>query len=277
MDNVENNKLENFNKLKNIISFENNDNQYPSDKESSLQGNFQKFLKMRKDLRKSHTEYDKTSDLLARTSWRDSPERMKNLREKFVNQAMSYLGIPYGKRYLEESHPLFSSPIFLDCCGLVRQCVNDLKEDFGFMLGRWNQAYQCDTCPQELKFSELIPGDLIFYTATFFKEKGWKSQPHDMVHVEIYLGGNDFPERTIGSRDRFGVVELNDTYQFTSENYYDIKYHFRSLDTWLRGIHKSFCLEHKWHDELLDNNPNKFSVFNSEKVEENEFAEEHVN
>jgi hypothetical protein len=58
-----------------------------------------------------------------------------------------------------------------------------------------------------------------------------------MVHVEIFLGEKS-GEDTVGARERFGVVEINETYKFTSENYFDIKYHFRSIDTWLRGIHK---------------------------------------
>ena len=82
-----------------------------------------------------------------------------------------------------------------------------------------------------------------------------------MVHVEIFLGG-DTGEQTIAARDRFGVVEYFDTYKFESENYYDIKYHFRSIDTWLRGIHKSFCVEHEWKDNLIEINSSKFSLFN---------------
>lgn len=67
---------------------------------------------------------------------------------------------------------LFQSPIFLDCCGLVRQVctcmgvartallstpksliarraqvLRDLKQEFGFETGPWNQAYQFDTLP----------------------------------------------------------------------------------------------------------------------------------
>ena len=60
---------------------------------------------------------------------------------------------------------------------------------------------------------------------------------HDLVHVEIFLGGKS-GEETIAARDRDGVVSYFDTYQFESSNYFDIKYHFRSLDTWLMGIHK---------------------------------------
>jgi hypothetical protein len=96
---------------------------------------------------------------------------MSELREKFVKQALSYMGIPYAKRYLTEDNPLYDSPIFLDCCGLIRQCVNDLREDFGFALSRWNQAYQFDLCPKAISFEELQKGDLIFYTATFYPEK----------------------------------------------------------------------------------------------------------
>ena len=52
-----------------------------------------------------------------------------------------------------------------------------------------------------------------------------------------------------------------------SEKYYNIKYHFKSIDTWLKGIHKSFCPEHKWHEgeyKLLDKDKvNKYSAFYS--------------
>ena len=96
---------------------------------------------------------------------------MAELREKFVNQAISYLGIPYGKKYLKEDHPNYNAPLFLDCCGLIRQCVNDLRDDFGFMLGRWNQGYQFDTLPEIIEFENLQRGDLIFYSGTFYPEK----------------------------------------------------------------------------------------------------------
>jgi hypothetical protein len=266
------------NKSDNLIVVENSESVY--DTNSTLQDNFQKFLKLRKELRKSQlnsrNENNQNNHPLKinlvkenKLSFRDDTERMHMLRKKFIEKSISYLGVPYGKKYLEPSHPLYNSPIFLDCCGLVRQCVNDLTEEFGFMLGRWNQAYQFDILPEEISFNELEEGDLIFYEANYHPEKGWKSQPHNMVHVEIFLGGKETPEKTIAARDRLGVVEYNDTYQFTSENYYDIKYHFRSINTWLRGIHKSICNEHKWHDELLDNKPNKFSLFNCDAEEEN--------
>ena len=123
--------------------------------------------------------------------------------------------------------PEYNSPLFLDCCGLVRQVVFDLGDEFGFTLGPWNQAYQVcgfqtpllpphrcvltgvgmgcaarvlcqfDTLPiRKESHTELQPGDLIFYSGTYFNEKK-KRQKHDMVHVEIFLGGPS-GEATIG-------------------------------------------------------------------------------
>ena len=37
--------------------------------------------------------------------------------------------------------PYYGAPLFLDCCGLIRQVLLDLKEDFGFVIGGGNQAY----------------------------------------------------------------------------------------------------------------------------------------
>lgn len=84
---------------------------------------------------------------------------------------------------------------------------------------------------------------------------------HDLVHVEIYLGG----EKTIAAREPLGVVSIFDTYKFESSNYYNIIYRFKSIDTWLKGIHKSFCKEHLWHEEACLTN--KYSLFNIPKEE----------
>ena len=211
---------------------------------------------------KSNKENEKLQ-LRPKTAFsRANPLRMKQLRTKFIERALSYQGVPYNKKYFREDDPLYHSALFLDCCALVRQCVNDLSDEFGFRLGRWNQAYQFDTLPNPINFEDLQPGDLIFYEATHYKEKGWKDQPHNMVHVEIYLGDYNLDnnilgtqiqeksERTIAAREKKGVVQIFDTYKFTSENYYDIKYHFKSLDNWLKGIHKSYCKQHEWYDHL---------------------------
>jgi len=45
--------------------------------------------------------------------------------------------------------------------------VYDLREDFGFTLGPWNQAYQMDTFGPDIPFEEMKPGDLIFWEASY--------------------------------------------------------------------------------------------------------------
>jgi len=58
-----------------------------------------------------------------------------------------------------------------------------------------------------------------------------------MVHVEIFLGGPT-GEQTIGARWNNGVVTIFDSYKFVSKGYYDIKFYYKSIDTWLQGICK---------------------------------------
>jgi hypothetical protein len=85
----------------------------------------------------------------------------------------------------KEGCTLYQSPIFLDCCGLVRQVLRDLKEEFGFETGPWNQAYQFDTLP--IRYDEwhlMKPGDLVFAEGKYVKE-GVKPQKGDIVHVEV--------------------------------------------------------------------------------------------
>jgi len=79
------------------------------------------------------------------------------------------------------------------------------------------------------------------------------------------LGGEN-NENTIGSRWQKGTIKVFDTYKFVSKSYYDIEYHYRSLDTWLNGICKSFCDIHEWDRGLKEDvDSNKFSIF---KIEE---------
>jgi len=114
--------------------------------------------------------------------WKN-PELKKKLREKFVETAKKYIGVPYAKRYHKQGDPLFDAPLFLDCCGIVWQVCKDMQEDLGFEIDVWNQAYQFDTLPINLKLEEMQPGDLVFYSATFYEDKKFKKQKHDMVHV----------------------------------------------------------------------------------------------
>eukprot|EP01028_Stygiella_incarcerata_P000601 TRINITY_DN1089_c0_g1_i1.p2 TRINITY_DN1089_c0_g1~~TRINITY_DN1089_c0_g1_i1.p2 ORF type:complete len:718 (+),score=207.29 TRINITY_DN1089_c0_g1_i1:3793-5946(+) len=188
---------------------------------------------------------------------RRTKESMDALREKFVQQALSYVGIPYAQRYHQPGSPTHDAPLFLDCCALVRRSVNDLEDEFGFRLGRWNQAYQFDTLPTVIEDpKDMKRGDLIFYEATYYNEK-LKPQIHDIVHVEIFLEG----EKTVGARYQKGFVQIHDSYQFQSKNYYNIKYHFRSIDTWLEGICRSHCADHPWQLPVIT--PGSKSIFSA--------------
>lgn len=158
---------------------------------------------------------------------------------------------------------MYDSPLFLDCCALVRQVVYDLREEFGFQLDRWNQGYQVDTLPIDLKEEEMKPGDLVFYSATYYKKK-LRRQKHDMVHVEIFMGG-ETGEQSIGARWQKGVVQLFDSYKFKSTSYHSIKFHYKSIDTWLEGICRSWCNEHSWKSSNLLWAPNKKSIFTDQE------------
>lgn len=43
---------------------------------------------------------------------------------------------------LPAAAPTYHSKLFLDCCGLVRRALRDLKDELGFTVGPGNQAYQ---------------------------------------------------------------------------------------------------------------------------------------
>lgn len=89
-------------------------------------------------------------------------EDKKVLRKKFLEQVQSYVGTPYSAARCGED-----AALYLDCCGLVRRALLDLKEDFGFEVGQWNQSYLFDTLPTAVAEEELQPGDLIFWTGQY--------------------------------------------------------------------------------------------------------------
>lgn len=64
-----------------------------------------------------------------------SAERCTLLRRAFVERAMSYRGVPYARKYWAPHEPEFYSPLFLDCCGLVRRALRDLSPLFHFVIG----------------------------------------------------------------------------------------------------------------------------------------------
>ena len=173
---------------------------------TSLQNSFKKFRDQKikeKNLMKANRD--------AALSGGRTVEYKEALRSKFIDTAKKYLGVPYGIKYKKEDEPV--APLYLDCCGLVRQAVQDLQEEFGFVIGKWNQAYQMDTLPIVLSESELKPGDLIFYEGTYISQRS-KTQKHNNVHVEIFLGGEtgEFYLTLSGLR-KVEVVFLTHTYR----------------------------------------------------------------
>jgi len=54
--------------------------------------------------------------------------------------------------------------------------MRDLKKDFGFLIGPWNQAYMCDTLPIRIDAEgEMKPGDLVFISGTYYNTKSERS------------------------------------------------------------------------------------------------------
>jgi len=166
------------------------------------------------------------------------------LRDKFIETAKKYIGVPYKKSLLGPTDPNYNAPLFLDCCGLVKKVVLDLQKYFGFKIGKWNQSYQYDTLPRSLSFEEMKPGDLVFYQGKYC-DKTKRNQIHHMTHVEIFLGG-ETGESTIGARYKTGTIQIFDSYKFESKTWDLTRYHFKSIDTWIEGICKSFCGTHRW-------------------------------
>ncbi|GFO22073.1 hypothetical protein PoB_004857800 [Plakobranchus ocellatus] len=162
--------------------------------------------------------------------------------------------------------PEYNSPIFLDCCGLVRQVVRDLQDDLGFRLGPWNQAYMFDTLPVTLTKRQMRPGDLVFMTGDYTNPKKRK-QRHNMLHVEIWLGEGD---KTIGSRWNNGKVSTFDSYKFDPKSFHNEQYIFKSIDTWLMGICHSYCPKHPWRQRKF--NPSAKSIFNADDAMQDEKA-----
>lgn len=222
-------------------------------KKMTLQERFA-AMRRRKLAQQQHTHY------VAKKGSR-SVERKQKLRNKFIEQVKKYKGIPYARKYHEVGTPEYESPIFLDCCALIRRAVNDLAQDFGFLLGRWNQNYQFSTLAKDtVSFEEMKPGDLIFYEATYYDTSKQKKQPLNMVHIEMFYPGKT-GQGTIGSRWQKGKVQEFDSYKFTSKNYHSIKYYFCSIDRWLNGECKP--THDIWPQSDISNMAtNKYSMFN---------------
>ena len=180
----------------------------------------------------------------------DILEVLMRRREHFLRRALHYLGVPYrpgakarpGQQIGEgaETNP----GMYLDCCALIRRILEDMAETLEIAVGPYNQSFLIDTLPIAICQDQLCPGDLIFIQGKFYDTE--RKQPkHDIVHVEIYLGGAN-GESSLGARHRDGCVDVFESFKFESQSYLIEKYHFRSIDTWLGGVHKSWCKEHRW-------------------------------
>ena len=259
--NEKNNINENKDKKQELIIIENKKCHFKS-KDNSLQNNFKNFRKHINQLR----EKKKESKKLKPVSFKDHPERIKELREKFVETARSLIGTPYGKKYLIK-HPEYKEDFFLDCCGLVRQVIYLMREDLGFTLAHRNQCYQYDMLPEEISFEKTQKGDLVFYSADYFPGQKRKRFIHDMVHVEILIGDG---EKTIGSRKKDSTVLEFNSYKLKDNKRYRYVYHFKSIDLWLRGVLKSHCTEHKWEKatDKISEEISKYSIFNEDNDED---------
>mmetsp|Transcript_15247 Transcript_15247/g.25137 ORF Transcript_15247/g.25137 Transcript_15247/m.25137 type:complete len:237 (+) Transcript_15247:462-1172(+) len=95
-----------------------------------------------------------------------------------------------------------------------------------------------------MELGDLSPGDLIFLTGTYH-DPNRKKQPHNLVHVEIFLGGRT-GQCTIASRLVAGTVQEYDTFKYESKSYGNVVYHYRSIDPWIQGICESSCTQHPW-------------------------------
>ena len=80
-----------------------------------LRSNFERFKKQKVE----QIKYRKYVTEQATVDKKD-PAVKKRLREKFLELAKKYFGVPYAKRYWNPGEPLYDAPIFLDCCALVR-------------------------------------------------------------------------------------------------------------------------------------------------------------
>lgn len=95
---------------------------------------------------------------------------------------------------------------------------------------------------ESIEFNQLQPGDLIFIEATYYSKYA-RAFAHNIVHVEIFTGQGYSGEGTIAARWFRGVVGEFETYKFESKNYYNQRYHFKSINSWLEGVLKYFVLD----------------------------------
>ena len=201
----------------------------------SLQDAFKNFARRKRQQKSTVPTKALRAKAAARRSADPAGDKVR-LRAKFIEKCTESIGIPYAERYHKEGDLLYGRKEYLDCCALFRKALRQLRPDFGFDVGPWNQAYLFATLPRKLDFSEVKPGDLLFVEGVYFKGRK-QQQKGNIVHVEMYLGEDlgTGPESTLASRDHWGCVSVQDSFKYVSP-WYEIKaLHWRSLDEWLEG------------------------------------------
>ena len=136
-----------------------------------------------------------TKDLRHRAAQRrakDPTSDKERLRAKFIEQVKSYIGTPYAERYHKEGDALHGQPLYLDCCGLFRQVLRDMREDFGFDVGPWNQCYLYATLPTKLSFKDVKPGDLLFVQGRY--TRGRERRQNVTEDGRLLVGGGAHEE-----------------------------------------------------------------------------------
>ena len=121
----------------------------------NLQDSFQRFQKMKIQQLKHEKKMRKAQRKRMRQE-RAKPENMWSLRMKFIAELKKYLGVPYAKRYFTPEDPEYESPIFLDCCGLVRRVLWNLQYLFGFRIGKLNNFKTCQLLYLDFSFHSMF-------------------------------------------------------------------------------------------------------------------------
>ncbi len=122
------------------------------------------------------------------------------LGEEVVEEAMKYLGIRYV--YGGET----PKPGF-DCSGYTQY----VYDKFGYDLSRRAKT-QWNDSDRTIKRSELLPGDIIFFSKT--------GKAKDISHVGIYIGDGDMIHASSGSR-KIVIADLD--VSWFKNNYYGAK------------------------------------------------------
>ena len=106
----------------------------------------------------------------------EEPSYNSSIGDQIVSVAMEYLGVPYVYGG--------TSPYGFDCSGFVQYVYNRC----GYYISRTAQPQYSDG--YYVSYSDLQPGDLVFFSAT--DGSAYSSSIDGISHVGIYIGGGQF-------------------------------------------------------------------------------------